>query len=94
MDKVSRILTSHPQGKRGVNIGASKYDCIRTARLESLQGSQLNYPELTKAVEAHVPDSFTGSVAWYAEVVKLDLEATKEIVRTSDRPAKYKIFQH
>ena len=28
MDKVSRILTAHPQGKRGVNIDASKYHCI------------------------------------------------------------------
>ena len=94
MNKVSKILTAYPQGKRGVNIDASKYDCIRIALLESLQGKELNHPELTKAVEARVPNSFAGSVAWYAEVVTLDLEAKKEIVRTSHRPARYKIFQH
>jgi hypothetical protein len=31
------------------------------------------------------------TVSWYAETVKLDLEARKKIERTSSRPQKYRL---
>jgi hypothetical protein len=34
---------------------------------------------------------FDGNVSWYAETVKLDLEARDAIERTSSRPQRYRL---
>jgi hypothetical protein len=34
---------------------------------------------------------FPGNISWYAETVKLDLEARKEIERTGSKPQKYRV---
>jgi hypothetical protein len=33
---------------------------------------------------------FSGNISWYAETVKLDLEARRIIERTSSKPQKYR----
>jgi hypothetical protein len=34
---------------------------------------------------------FSDNISWYAETVKLDLEARKKIERTSSKPQKYRL---
>jgi len=81
-----KILTKHPQGKKGVNISKDKYDQMRQVILDCLRNKPLNHMELTRCVESRLEGKFEGSIPWYAEAVKLDLEAKKAIerVRTKD----------
>lgn len=82
-----RILTLHPEGKKGVNILRSKYDPVRAALLDSLRaaGGELTHTELMAAVAERLTD-FSGSVTWYGETVKLDLIARGIVTRSSGSP--------
>lgn len=70
-----KILTQHPEGKRGVNIDRTKYDQVRSAILDA------TFQELNEAVGRHLEGRFDGSIGWYFTTVKLDLEARGEIER-------------
>lgn len=87
-----RVLTKHPQGKQGVNIEKSKYEQVKAAILEALDGKSLTHTELTNQVSEKLRGNFDGSIGWYTETVKLDLEARRLIERdTSLSPARYMI---
>ena len=92
--KDERILTLHPEGKKGVNIQRSKYDPVRAAMLASLRaaGGELTHGELMKAVSERLTE-FGGSVTWYAETVKLDLIARGVISRSSGSPQVLSLIQ-
>jgi len=79
-----KILTLHPQGKKGVKISRAKYDTVRASLLKVLRGRALSHAELTAAVEKDLAGRFDGSIPWYMESVKLDLEARKTIRRVKD----------
>ena len=79
-----KLLTKHPQGKKGVNIDRAKYDTMRATILRVLAREPLTHNELTTAVEAALQGKFDGSIPWYMESVKLDLEARKTIRRVKD----------
>lgn len=83
------ILTLHPQGKSGRNISKSKYDVMRAAITSVLHDQRLTQNQLMARVELKLRGVFDGNIFWYAETVKLDLEARNVIKRTSDRPQKY-----
>lgn len=77
-----RLLTLHPEGKKGVNILVSKYNVIRAFILKTLEErNEISYKELNELAIATLKDSFDGSVPWYLVSVKLDLEARKIIER-------------
>ena len=87
-----KILTLHPQGKKGVNISKAKYDVMKGTILDVLRDSPgLTHPELTAAVEKRLEGRFEGSIPWYMESTKLDLEARRVIERTDSSPAMYRI---
>ena len=86
----TKILTKHPLGKSGRNIDKEKYDTLKEAILSTLQGRELTHDELFERLHKRVK-KFSGSIAWYAETVKLDLEARKIIERTSTKPQKYRL---
>ena len=77
-----RIMTLHPEGKKGVNILKSKYDIISAFILNKLrEHDSLTFESLSdQAVEA-LSDTFDGKVLWYVVSVKLDLEARGIIER-------------
>ncbi len=82
MDLSDKILTMHPQGKKGVNISREKYDTIRAFILKTLKKhKQISYQDLNDLAEEKLADSFEGSIPWYIVSVKLDLEARKIIER-------------
>ena len=76
-----RILTRHPQGKKGVNISKQKYDAMRAAITKTLAAGDMTHTDLVKGVEQRLQGGFDGSVKWYVETVKLDLEARGVIER-------------
>ncbi|MEE9319204.1 MAG: hypothetical protein V3U76_02045 [Granulosicoccus sp.] len=84
-----RILTLHPAtDKSGVNIDKKKYEQVKTAMLVILEkeGGK-KFMELATLIKQTLPE-FDGSVNWYAETVKLDLEARGVITHErKKRPA-------
>ena len=79
---MEKIKTLHPAGKTGVHISKHKYDQVKNAIIgQLLVKGPLTHTELTKLVEHDLKHNFNGSIPWYVEAVKLDLEARKLIVR-------------
>lgn len=79
-----KILTLHPAGKSGVRIDRAKYDSVRTALAAIVtSGAELSHAELTHGVELALRDRFEGSIPWYTEAVKLDLEARGVLLRVA-----------
>ncbi|MDQ2823866.1 MAG: hypothetical protein M3R29_00240 [Verrucomicrobiota bacterium] len=84
-----KILTKHPLGKSGKNIDKQKYETLKKTILSTLRGKELTHTELFKQINKTLKGRFSGSISWYAETVKLDLEARKTIERTSAKPPTY-----
>jgi len=80
MDEI--VLTRHPLGKRGVKIQRAKYEVVRAAIIAALSvRDSLTLMELARAVEDQLHGFFDGSVLWCVTVVKLDMEARRELFR-------------
>ena len=86
-----KILTKHPLGKSGKNISRNSYDVMKQAMLSVLEGKELTHTELFERIAKKLHGKFDGNISWYAETVKLDLEARKMIERTSSKPQKYRV---
>lgn len=86
-----KIQLRHPQGKHGVNIDQKKYESMKQAMLSILRGKELTHDELFGKLDKRLKGKFEGNISWYAEGVKLDLEARKIIERTSSKPQKYRM---
>ena len=89
--KEEKILTKHPLGKSGKNIDKQKYKTLKKAIVSVLQKKELTHDELFDRLNQSLKGKFSGSISWYAETVKLDLEARKIIERTSSKPQKYRV---
>ena len=85
-----KILTKHPLGKTGRNIDRDKYGTLKQAILTAVARKELTHTELFERVNKTLQGKFSGNINWYAETVKLDLEARKIIERTSAKPPKYR----
>ncbi len=86
-----KILTKHPLGKNGKNISQDKYELMKRAILAALRKKQRTHTELFEDLNKSLENKFAGNVSWYAETVKLDLEARKIIERTAFKPPKYRL---
>jgi len=84
-----KILTKHPLGKSGRNISKHKYETMKQAIVEALRNKELTHTELFNHLNKSLKGKFSDNISWYAETVKLDLEARKKIERTSSKPQKY-----
>ena len=77
-----RILTLHPQGKKGVNILRSKFETIKDFILQKISHhEEITYQDVSDMAIDELSSSFDGKVAWYVVSVKLDLEAQGIIER-------------
>ena len=80
--KEERILTLHPQGKKGVNILKRRYTIIRKFILDTLEKEKtITYQSLSDRAVEELSYNFDGKIVWYIVSVKLDLEARKIIER-------------
>lgn len=82
MSTEEKIMTLHPEGKKGVNILKRRYDVIKEYILKTVKDrGQITYKELDQRAFLDLSDTFDGKVGWYVVSVKLDLEARKIIER-------------
>lgn len=78
----TRILTLHPQGKKGVNILKSKYESIKDFIIQKIEEhGEISYSDLNDLAIETLSPTFNGKVTWYLVSVKLDLEARGIIER-------------
>lgn len=86
-----KIMTLHPDGKKGVNILRRRYDAIKNAMIDvAVDRGAVTLDELSRLVGERLP-AFDGKITWYTVTVKLDLEARGIIERVSGRPHKVRI---
>lgn len=77
-----KIMTQHPQGKKGVNILQRRYDAVADYILKTLrQHPNITFKELSQKANADLSGDFDGKVSWYVVTIKLDLEARGKIER-------------
>lgn len=77
-----KILTLHPQGKKGVNILKRRYDVIKNFLIENIKKhKEITYEDLSDMAIDELSETFDGKVVWYVVTVKLDLEARGIIER-------------
>jgi len=77
-----KILTLHPQGKKGVNISRKKYDQVKSVLLKLIKKhGEISYADLNDLAVDELTGKFAGSIPWYVVTVKLDLEARNIIIR-------------
>ncbi|HEX6310140.1 MAG TPA: hypothetical protein VF152_00770 [Acidimicrobiia bacterium] len=86
-----KVLTKHPEGKRGKSITVESYELFEQAVVAALQRRALTHTELVAALEQSLRGRFGGNVSWYTMTVKLDLEARRVIERTASRPQRYRV---
>ena len=80
--KEEKIMTLHPQGKKGVNILKRRYDIISNFIIQTIQEKkEISFEELTELAEEKLAKKIDGKIIWYMVTVKLDLEARKIIER-------------
>ena len=71
-----RILTLHPQGRKGVHILRCNYDVIKDYILNIMhRKGVISYQDLNDWAIQDLSNTFDGKVPWYVVSVKLDLEA-------------------
>ena len=92
---MNKILTLHPDGKKGVNIDKEKYDTIRIVIIELLESTESTFTMLNDSIKKKLENKFEGSIGWYVETVKLDLEARNIIERIpKTKPQLYRLKKY
>lgn len=77
-----KILTLHPEGKKGVNITLAKYEQVKSVILDALrQTPDITLDQLFDRADEVLTGYFDGKIGWYVMSVKLDLEARGIIER-------------
>jgi hypothetical protein len=90
----NKVLAIHPdKTKQGVRIAESKYDQMRAAIVGAFgDADELGYQEAVARVRKALTGKFDGSIEWYFNAVKHDLEARKILVRaTKSSPVRYRL---
>ena len=90
-----KIQLKHPAGKKAINMDKNKYEILKKILLHSLHTKgELTHKEILQNILEEFAKSkikFEGSVEWYMEWVKLDMEARKEIKRSENSPVKFSV---
>ena len=88
-----KIVALHPDPKKKpVNINRAKYETVKGAIMSTLRKNQLTHAELNNIIKSKLKKNFDGSVPWYVETVKLDLEARGLIERDKQgKPPVYRL---
>ena len=78
----NKILTYHPQGKKGTNILKRRYKVIKDFIIKTIkEHGEITYEDLNDIANEKLTATFDGKVTWYIVTVKLDLEARMIIER-------------
>jgi hypothetical protein len=81
--KAKTIQLLHPEGKKNFKISEEKYNAIKSSIIRCLKSKgELTHAQLLGCVSNSLASGFDGSISWYVEAVKLDLEARGVLKRT------------
>lgn len=83
-----KIQLLHPAGKHAVKMERAKYEVLKKAILHCLKPEALTHTQLVVAVNSYLEKNkiqCSGSMEWYLESVKLDLEARNIIWRIKEK---------
>jgi len=84
-----RIITLHPEGKKGVNILKSKYEITRECLLSIFtEYPEISHKELTRLSKERLSGKLDGNASWYMETVLLDLMARGVIQKIAGKPVR------
>lgn len=87
-----RILTLHPDGKKGVKIPLSRYNKMYDTLLGIFaEQPEITYKEMSRLTEERLKGILDGSILWLMETVKLDMLARGIIRKVSENPVKLQI---
>ncbi len=85
---MEKIQLRHPAGKKAIRMDSDKYEALRNVMLNHLKKNhESTHTEMLHAITENFKKNkikFEGSIEWYMEWVKLDLEARNEIKRSED----------
>lgn len=85
----------HPAGKHAVRMEVTKYELLKVAIIECLKAQETaTHTEIYQWILEEFEKSnikFEGSVQWYMESVKLDLEAKNIILRIGKNPIRFQL---
>jgi hypothetical protein len=89
-----KIQLKHPQGKKAVSISKDKYELLKAETVKYLtEKTDGTFSDISKTIAQNFKDrkvKFDGSLNWYLEWVKLDLETRQIITRVpKTSPQKY-----
>ena len=72
-----KILTQHPQGKKGVNILRRRYELVKDTLIDIIRehGGEMTYEKMNDLANERLEKTLDGKPMWYIVTVKLDLEA-------------------
>ena len=92
-----KIQLKHPQGKKAVSISKDKYELLKTETVKYLtKNADGTFSDISKAIAQNFKETktkFDGSLNWYLEWVKLDLEAQQIVARVpKTSPQKYSLI--
>jgi len=91
MNNEDRILTLHPQGKKGVNILKRRYNVIKEFIIDTIKNHrEITYEDLSDLAIEKLTNTFDGKVVWYVVSVKLDLEA-RDIIERIPKTSPHKL---
>jgi len=85
-----KILASHLKVKKGRSPEKVKYGDVAGYLIKCMRSRPLTFTQMTKCVEKKAR-GFRGSIPWYTESIKLDLEARDVIERVPGKEDRYRI---
>jgi hypothetical protein len=90
-----KIQLEHPTGKHAVRMEITKYELLYSAIKRCLEDGALTHKQLFTSVMSDFEKNsikFAGSVEWYMEGVKLDMEAKNILERIKEgRSLKFRL---
>jgi hypothetical protein len=94
--ETQKVQLLHPLGKKAFSISMDKYALLKTEMLNYLEvNGQGTFSGMCAAIDQNLKNrkvTFDGSLKWYLEWVKLDLESRKWIIRVpKTSPQQYKL---
>lgn len=76
-----KVQLQHPEGKKLTQINAKVYQLIHDEIINILKSTEHIKPMvMLDQVASNLIGKIDGNIKWYAEGVKLDMEAKKELV--------------
>ncbi|MEO7695734.1 MAG: hypothetical protein ABIS36_17365 [Chryseolinea sp.] len=75
IDVQDKILTWHPEGKKGTYISRSDYVTLREFICSAVRKQEISITELIDLGQKALADKIGNNISWEIWVVKLDLEA-------------------